>query len=186
MPYSRYFGMRSFENVVRDGRFRVPSTGTPIKIGAPLIIDPDNAGRLKPATSAAAPGPQSGLAIFEHIQNKSDSLTMSIDPPYDAVPLGQYAQLMHGPGVKVWFKDLADKGLYDGRVQTGGSLLAAALVADLANLKPGTGLVPDGAGKFRAAADADGAGAGTALEPAWLVVEQVNPSTRVVEARFTF
>lgn len=175
MPYSRYFGMRSFENVVRDGRFRVPSTGTPIKIGAPVMLDGDNPGRLKPATDAAVPGPNTGLAIFEHIQNKSDALTMSIDPPYDAVPLGQYAQMMHGPGVKVWFKDLADKGLYDGRVQTGGTLLAASVVAALADLDPGTGLGPDGAGKFE-----------VVTENAWLVVEQVNPSTRVVEARFTF
>ena len=139
-------------------------------------------------TSAAAPGPNCGLAVFEHILNKSDALTTQYDAPYDSVPLGQYAQMMHGVGTKVWFKDLADKALYDGRTQTGGSLLAADVVSALegGTLAPGTGLVPDGAGKFRLAADADGAGAGTALEPAWLVVEQANPSTRVVEARFTF
>jgi hypothetical protein len=184
MSYSRYFGMRSFENIVRTARFRVPSTGNPFKIGAPVMIDSATPGRLKAATNAAAPGANCGLAIFEHIQNKSDALTTSHDAPYDQVPLGQYAQMIHGVGVKVWFKKVADKTLYDGRPQVGGSLLADAL--DLSTLTPGTGLVPNGAGKFRAAADADGAGAGTALEPAWLVVEQVNPSTGLVEARFTF
>ena len=184
MSYSRNFGMRSFENVVRDGRFRVPATGTPFKIGAPVQLDPDNPGRLRAAPAAAAPGQNCGLVVFEHIQNKSDALTTVYDSPYDQVPLGQYAQMMHGGGAKVWFMNTDDKVLYDGRVQAAGGLLADSV--DVATLKPGDGLVPDGAGKFRAAADADGAGAGTALEPAWLVVEQANPSTGRVEARLTF
>lgn len=186
MGYSRYFGMRSFENIVRDGRFRVPTTGTPFKIGAPVILDGAAPGFLKAADSAAGPGPHCGLVVFEHIQLKGvdPSLIGSHDAPFDQVPLGQYAQMIHGAGAKVWFKNVGDKTLYDGRVQTGGTLLAAGL--DLATLTPGTGLVPDGAGKFRAAADADGGGAGTALEPAWLVVEQVNPTSGLVEARFTF
>lgn len=184
MAYSRNFGMRSFENVIRDGRFRTPKTGTPLKIGAPVQLDADNPGFMEPADDGAAPGPNVGLVVFEHIQNKSDALTTQYDSPYDSVPLGQYAQVMHGPGTKVWFKNTADKTLYDGRVQGGGSLLADSV--DLATLTIGTGLVPDGAGKYRAAADADGAGAGTALEGAWLVVEQVNPSTGRVEARLTF
>jgi hypothetical protein len=189
MSYSRYFGMRSFENVVRNARFRTPKTGTPFKIGAPVMLNNVNPGQagygeMKAATNAAAPGANCGLVIFEHIQNKSDKLTTEFDSPHDLVPLGQYAQVMRGPGVKVWFKNQADKTLYDGRTQTGGSLLADSV--DLTTLAPGTGLVPDGAGKFRVAADADGAGAGTALEPAWLIVEQANPSTGRVEARLTF
>lgn len=175
MSYSRNFGMRSFENVVRDGRFRVPKTGTPLKIGAPVQLDADNVGFLEPAAAAAAPGPNVGIVVYEHIQNKSDALTTVYDSPYDQVPLGQYAQMMHGPGAKVWFRNTTDKALYDGRTQTGGALLADSV--DLAALAIGTGLVPDGAGKYRAA----GAGEG-----AWLVVEQVNPATGRVEARLTF
>ena len=175
MSYSRYFGMRSFENVVRDGRFRVPSTGTPLKIGSPVQLDGANPGRLKVAGDAAAPGPNCGLVIFEHIQNKSDALTTQYDSPYDQVPLGQYAQMMHGAGVKVWLKHQDDKTLYDGRTQAGGSLLDDAF--DFAAAKPGDGLVPGSNGKLRATA---------AGEDAWLVIEQVNPSNRVVEARFTF
>lgn len=175
MAYSRNFGMRSFENVVRDGRFRTPRTGTPLKIGAPVTLDPSAPGFLKEAGAAATPGPNAGLVVFEHIQNKSDALTTTSDSPYDQVPLGQYAQMMHGPGTKVWFMNTADKVLYDGRTQAAGGLLASSV--DVNTLAIGAGLVPDGSGKYRVAAGA---------ESAWLVVEQVNPSTGRVEARLTF
>lgn len=181
MSYSRYFGMRSFENIVRVGRFRVPSTGTPFKIGAPVEIDDATAGRLKAATEAVAPGAKCGLVVYEHIQNKSDALTTSYDPPYDQVPLGQYAQMIHGVGAKVWFKIVADKTLYDGRTQTGGSLLVAGL--DLTTVSPGDGLVPDGAGRLRLTDDTATADVGGVR---WLTVEQVNPTTSLVEARFEF
>ena len=179
MSYSRNFGMRSFENVVRDGRFRVPATGTPFKIGAPVTIDPANPGRLKAAADGGAPGAASGLVIFEHIQNKSDALVTNVDAPYDQVPLGQYAQMMHGPGAKVWFKNTADKALYDGRTQPGNDPIST----DVETLAIGDGLVPDGAGGFRKTDGTDAAGTGG---DAWLVVEQVNPSTGLVEARLTF
>jgi hypothetical protein len=177
MSYSRYFGMRGFENIVRDGRFRVPSTGTPFKIGTPVEIDPANPGRLKLAGDTAVPGANCGVVVFEHIQNKSDALTTQYDSPYDEVPLGQYAQMVHGPGAKVWFKNVAAKTLYDGRQQAGGTLLAAGL--DLATLQVGTGLNPTADGKFEAAAVAPN-------NAVWLVVEQVNPAAGLVEARFNF
>ena len=178
MSYSRSFGMRSFENIVRDGRFRVPATGTALKIGAPVMLDPANPGKLKAATEAAAPGPNCGVVVFEHIQNKSDALVTAYDPPHDSVPLGQYAQMVHGAGAKVFFKNTADKTLYDGRTQAGYSFV----VDSLGSLAIGDGLVPDGSpnvGKYRKALT-DG------TEPAWLVIEQINTSTGVVEARFTF
>src|SRR5687768_8808357 len=117
MPYSRNFGMRSFENVVRVGRFRVPATGSPLKIGEGVMLDPANPGKLKRATAGVAAGANCGIVVYEHIQNKSDALTTNHDAPYDVVPLGQYAQMMRGPGVKVWFKNTAEKTLYDGRVR---------------------------------------------------------------------
>lgn len=181
MAYSRYFGMRSFENIIRDGRFRVPKTGTPFKIGAPVMLDPDNPGQLKAATEALAPSAVCGLVIFEHIQNKSDALVTSHDAPYDQVPLGQYAQMVHGPGAKFWFKNVADKTLYDGRVQVNGTLLDASVV--VADLQPGDGLVPAGNGKFRAT---DGSSTADVGGVAWLTVEQANPSTGLVEARLNF
>lgn len=181
MAYSRNFGMRSFENVVRDGRFRVPKTGTPLKIGAPVMLDSAAAGFVKAATEAVAPGPNTGIVIYEHIQNKSDALTTEYDPPHDSVPLGQYAQMMHGQGAKVWFKNTADKTLYDGRVQVAGGLLDDSV--DVTALDIGTGLVPAGNGKYRTT---DGTATADVGGVAWLVVEQVNPSTGRVEARLTF
>lgn len=181
MSYSRNFGMRGFENVVRDGRFRVPASGTPFKIGAPVQLDPNNPGKLKAAAEAVAPGQNTGIVVFEHIQNKSDALTLSYDAPYDEVPLGQYAQMMHGAGTKVWFQNTAAKTLYDGRVQAAGGLLESGL--DVSTLKPGDGLVPDGNGKYR---KTDGTGTADVGGVAWLVVEQVNPQTGRVDARLTF
>lgn len=179
MSYSRYFGMRSFENVVRSGRFRSPVAGdgtNPIKIGAPVVIDPasTNNAFFKPAAAGEAPGANCGIAIFEHIQNKSDALTTSYDAPYDEVPNGQYAQMMRGPGTKVWFQNQAAKTMYDGRVRPAGGLLAASV--NVATLDIGAGLIPDGAGKYAVAT----------TEDPWLIVEQVNPNTGVVEARLTF
>lgn len=175
MSYSRYFGMRSFENVVRDARFRVPRDGTPLKIGSPVVLDDAAPGSLKQAGAAAAPGANAGLLIFEHIQNKSDALTTTFDPPYDAAPPGQYAQVMRGPGVKVWFMNVKAKVMYDGRLSSEGGLLDDGLT--VADLKPGDGLVPAAGGKFDI---------GGATDKAWLIVEQANPSTGRVEARLTF
>lgn len=181
MSYGRNFGMRSFENVVRDGRFRVPATGNPLQIGEPVMLDGANPGRLKKATEAVAPGQNCGIVVFEHIQNKEDALVTNHDAPYNLVPLGVYAQMIHGPGSKVWFKNTASKTLYDGRVRAAFTFVVAP--ADLADLDPGVGLVPDGAGKWRAT---DGSGTVDVGGTAWLVVEQVNPTTGLVEARFAF
>lgn len=175
MGYHRSFGMRSFENVVRVGRFRAPATGTPLVIGSPVMIDPATPGFVKQATDAVAPDSNCGLAVFEHIQNKSDALTTIYDAPYTQVPLGQYVQIMRGPGAKVWFKEVANKPMYDGRTQTAADLLT---IADFSAVSPGDYLTPTADGKFTDAAADETNG--------WFVVEQVNPSTKVVEARFRF
>lgn len=171
MAYGRNFGMRSFENVVRDGRFRVPATGTPLRIGEGVMLDPANPGRLMRATAGVAPSANCGIVVFEHIQNKSDALTTNHDGPYNEVPLGVYAQMMHGPGTKVWFKNTPLKTLYDGRQRAAFDFV----VGGLGTIAVGDGLSPDGAGKWSE----------DATTP-WLVVEQVNPTTGLVEARFTF
>jgi hypothetical protein len=185
MAYGRNFGMRSFENVVRDARFRVPSTGSPLVIGSSVMIDAANPGRLKVATEAAAPGPNCGIVVFEHIQNKSDALTLFDDSPYDLVPLGVYAQMMHGVGTKVWFANTASKTLYDGRVRSAFNFVVTTTgtAETLATSQIGSGLVPDGAGKWRLT---DGTTSASVGGTAWLVIEQVNPSTGLVEARLAF
>ena len=187
MSYGRHFGMRSFENIVRDGRFRVPASGNPLLIGAPVMLDASNAGYLKAATEATAPGQNCGLVVFEHIQNKSDALTTNHDDPYNKVPLGVYAQMIHGPGAKVWFRNQPAKTLYDGRVRAAVTMLddGSGGAMDLSTLAPGDALVPDGAGRFRKS-DGTGSNLTTTGGLAWLRVEQVNTSTGLVEARFAF
>jgi hypothetical protein len=174
MSYSRNFGMRSFENVVRDGRFRVPKTGTPMLIGSPVQVDFAAAGYLKQAAAAAVKSPTCGVLVFEHIQFKGvdTALVTQYDTPFNQVPLGQYAQIVHGAGAKVWFKNTADKTMYDGATQAGSSLLTTT------DLEVGDFLVPAADGTW--VASADGATDG------WLQVEQYNPTTGLVEARFTF
>jgi hypothetical protein len=103
MSYSRNFGFRSFENIVRNGRFRAPATGTPILM---------------------------------------------------------------------WFKNTAAKTLYDGRV------IPAAALVPASGIAVGDGLTPDGAGKFKKAT--------VGTDPVWLVIEQINATTGLVEARLTF
>ncbi len=115
--------------------------------------------------------------MFEHIQNKSDALVTSSDAPYNQVPLGQYVQMVHGQGAKVWLKNTVDKTLYDGRVQAGVLLLdnGAGAAMSLGSLAIGDGLAPAGNGRWKE----------SATDP-WLIVEQVNTSNGVVEARLTF
>jgi hypothetical protein len=161
MSYSRNFGFRSFENIVRNARFRVPATGTPLKVGAPVSIDGSAPGRLAAATEAAVPGPGNGIVLFEHILKTGVDTSVAVPEDFDFVPLDAYAQVVSGPGVKVWFK----------------SALLDAGVDIATDVDPGVGLVPNGAGKYRVT-DTD--------EVSWFIVEQSNASTGVVEVRFTF
>lgn len=174
MGYTRFFGMRSFENIVRDGRFRTPA-GSNWLIGTPVTIDPANAGFLKEATADEAPSAVCGVLVFEHIQMPGLDPALSTGADMVTVPGGRYAQMVHGAGAKVWFKNVDDEVLYDGRPLVGGALLADSV--DVSALALGTGLSPDGAGKYAATGVGD---------VAWLTVEQVNPSTGLVEARFNF
>lgn len=176
MSYSRNFGMRSFENVVRDGRFRVPKAGTPFLIGAPVTLDIANPGFLKQPTAAQAPSPGCGAVVFEHIQSKGVDtfLTTNVDPPFNRVPLGQYAQMMHGVGTKVWLRNTVASSLYDGRTQEGNTIVGTGATPVLPTL--GQFLTPSAAGTWEVGTQANG----------WLYVEQVNPTTGLVEARFTF
>jgi hypothetical protein len=116
--------------------------------------------------------------VFEHIQYKGvdTSLVTAYDTPYDLVPLGQYAQIVHGQGAKVWFKNTTAKTKYDGSVQ------AASTLLDITDLEVGDFLVPTGA----AAASAQWVTSTDGATDGWLQVEQYNPTTGLVEARFTF
>jgi hypothetical protein len=174
MSYSRNFGMRGFENIVRDGRFRVPKDGTPLLIGSPVQVDFATPGFMKQAGAAEVKSPTCGVLVFEHIQFKGvdTALVTQYDAPFNQVPLGQYAQIVHGAGAKVWFKNTTDKTMYDGSTQAGVTLLTTT------DLEVGDFLVPAADGTW--VASTDGATDG------WLQVEQYNSTTGLVEARFTF
>lgn len=190
MSYSRNFGMRSFENIVRDGRFRAPVAAPgedPLLIGSPVVVDGDNPGFMRPADAGEAPSQIAGIAVFEHIQFQGvdTNLVSNHDAPFNQVPPGRYAQMVHGQGAKVWFKNTGNKPLYDGRIQENLDLLDDAV--DFAALRAGDGLVPNGTGGWRVAAAGDPAATPpTEDEVPWLTVEQVNPSTKLVEVRINF
>jgi len=171
MGYTRNFGIRSFENLVRNGRFRT-AAGSSHVIGAPVMIDSATPGFMKAADAGAAVNLGCGIVVYEHLLLTEIKQTYS---DLNTVPGGAYAQIVHGPGAKVWFRDTPSKVMYDGTTQAAGDLLASSIV--LADLDPGMLLTPDGSGKYKVAGSNDGK---------WLTVEQVNVSTGVVEARFNF
>lgn len=174
MASTRNFGIRSDYNAVRNARHRVP-VGEPYEIGSAAKVDPDNPGFLTRPEAGEAPSQISGVVVFEHIQYKEVDpvLTGPQDGPFQYAPGGQYAQLFHGVGTKVWFKAIGDRVLYDGRTQTN-----VILLADPDNLPSvGDELTPNAEGLWAVAGVGD---------EAWMVVEQVNPSTTLVEARLTF
>jgi len=172
MSYSRAFGFRSFENIVRNARFRTPAAAV-LVIGEPVTLDPDTVGFMKQAAAGAAPS--GGVVVYEHIQMQNIDAMLNTTSDLPTVPAGRYAQIVHGVGTKVWFRNKAAKVLYDGRIQAAVALLADAVV--VADLKPGDGLTPDGAGKFKQSSGTDGV---------WFTIEQANHSTGTVEARFNF
>lgn len=172
MGYTRNFGIRSFENIVREGRART-AAGSAHVIGAPVKLDSANPGQLVAAAAGEAPAQGKGVVVYEHLLPTEIKQTYS---DLNTVPGGVYAQIVHGPGVKIWLRDTAAKTMYDGSTLPAGDLLAASV--NLGTLAIGAALTPDGAGKYKVAN-------GT-TDGEWLIVESVNASTGVVEARFTF
>jgi hypothetical protein len=175
MSYSRNFGIRSFENIVRSGRARTPA-GSTLVIGEPVILDSAAPGFLKQATAGVAANGAAGVVVYEHIQMQGIDAALNTTSDLNTIPGGRYAQRVHGAGAKVWFKNTAAKTLYDGRTLAAGALLASSV--DVSTLAIGAQLTPDGSGKYKVA---NGTTDGN-----WLTVEQVNSSTGLVEARFNF
>lgn len=179
MSYTRNFGMRSFENIVRVGRLKTPSTGSALNIGASVTADEANAGLLKVAAADSLPGPLSGALVYEHIQYQGvdQNLTTESDAPFNVVPLGRYAQVIHGVGTKVWMKNTGTVTLYDGRTR------AALTIVTLTGVAVGDYLTPNGTGGWKKATLT---GMGAVPGSGWLQVESVNTTAGTVEARFAF
>lgn len=172
----------------RLGRFYVPTTGTRLPIGVPVVAtageDVNNLG-LQPVTLAAAgtapkPG-QSGIAVYEY----GPAAFAGDDPFYttysdkDLIPLGAAIQVVSGTDVKVVFTNTDATSFlgtrdYAARTMVAGTGATPTVVAgDF--LSPGTGNDTDGYWAEEATA-AD----------AWLVVTRVDAVRKEVEAQFVF
>ena len=113
---TRNFGIRRFTNLVREGRFRGIESGTELRLGTMVDIDPSDTDRIRQATATAigAGGDTAtdscGILWYEH-----DSQTFN-SPPFggaagqlpqdlDTAPNGRMVQVLSGPGAKVWLRN---------------------------------------------------------------------------------
>ena len=159
MTYSRNFGFRSFENIVRNGRHRVKAAET-LKNGAGVKLDAN--GEIVAAVSADAPSVgTSGLALYEQIDYAGVDAVATSPEDLDDVPAGNFAQMVSGNGVKVWLKASMFEAGYD---------FGATAVGDPIGIGA-TGLYDD-------------AGA----NPTWLIVEQFDATVgaEIAECRIAF
>lgn len=171
----------------RGGRYAVPTTGSPIPIGAPLLVTAGASATSLELTVAnlttGASAPKSGIcgiAVYEWApawQAGSDPyLTTYSDR--DTVPLGAAVQLVSGPDVKVVFTNTVASTFLTNRAYTGRVMVAGfgatPTIAVGDYLTPGTG--NDSAGYW---AESNAANA-------WLVVTHISTARGEIEARFTF
>lgn len=113
---TRNFGMRRFTNLVREGRFRAPASGTELRLGIAVEIDAAAPTRIREVTAGndlgggGIDGQLVGALWYEH-----DSQTYN-DPRFggaagllpqdlDTAPNGRMVQVLHGAGAKVWFRN---------------------------------------------------------------------------------
>lgn len=113
---TRNFGMRRFTNLVREGRFRAPASGTELVLGTGVEIDASDTDRVRQVTAGnditggGIDGQLVGVLWYEH-----DSQTYN-DPrwggaagllPQDlnTAPNDRMVQVLHGAGAKVWFRN---------------------------------------------------------------------------------
>lgn len=189
--YGRNFDFRvSPLEYQRRGRIML-ADATPTVIGAPFVIADDaptsdlwtDALPATHATGSQAPKRgMCGLGIYEHLDFNQ------VDPQWiqysdiDKIPKGRMFQLVSGVGIKVVFKNTADRTFmagpfardYDGRIMVAGMGATPTVgVGDF--LTPGTG--DDDNGYW--------AVTGTAAN-GWLKVTNVDAKRQEVEAEFVF
>lgn len=113
---TRNFGMRRFTNLVREGRFRAPAA-TALMLGTAVEIDPGATDRVRQVTAngigvggADVRSRLVGVLWYEH-----DSQTYNrpewggaaglLAQDLNRAPVNRMVQVLHGPGVKVWFRN---------------------------------------------------------------------------------
>lgn len=170
----------------RRGRI-ILDEGSDVAIGAPFIIaddaptDPMWTDALPATLATGAQTPKrglSGLGIYEHLDfNQVDPQWVTYSDK-DLIPNGRQFQLISGHGLKVVFRNTADRTFmgtrdYPGRVMVAGmGATPTVTVGDF--LTPGTG--DDDSGYWAVSTSANG----------WLRVTNVDALRQEVEAEFIF
>ena len=102
---TRNFGMRRFTNLVREGRFRAPASGTELRLGTLVEIDPSDTDRIRQATATAicwrGYGPNLGLCgilWYEHDSQTFNSPRVWGSCRSTRTRLGHGHQRAHGSG----------------------------------------------------------------------------------------
>ena len=113
---TRNFGMRRFTNLVREGRFRAPASGTPLRLGIGVEIDATDPTRIREITAGndlgggGIDGQLVGVLWYEHdsqTYNRPEWGAAAGGLPQDLnyAPNGRMVQVLHGAGAKVWFRN---------------------------------------------------------------------------------
>ncbi len=194
--YGRNFGFRIVpESENRPGRFSVPTTGTKIPIGAPIVTNgpagTDTAGRQIVALAAAgtlARKGQTGILVYEYGPDAYAGFDPQLTTYSDMgdAPLGAAVQMVSGPNVKIVLKNTPEETFLVTRTYAArkmveeltadkGTTPSTVVVGDY--LIPGTGNTTTGFWKV---------GGGGATPNGWLVVTKVDDARGELEAHFTF
>ena len=143
---TRNFGLRRFTNLVREGRFRAPASGTELRLGTLVEVDPSDTARIRQAVDTAIGGTGDvrtnlcGILWYEH-----DSQTYN-DPRFggaagglpqdlDTAPNGRMVQVLHGPGAKVWLRN-TDANTTEPGLNFPSTRAAVTMVAGLGGATP--------------------------------------------------
>ena len=112
---TRNFGMRRFTNLVREGRFRGLASGTELRLGTLVEVDPNDTSRIRQAVDVAIGGAGNvqtdlcGILWYEHdSQTYEGAAAGTLINDYDTAPNGRMVQVLHGKGAKVWFRNTAE------------------------------------------------------------------------------
>lgn len=171
----------------RPGRYVVPSTGTPIQIGAPVQITAGAAASslgMQPVTlvtgATAPPVGSAGILVYEWgpaaFAGDDPDLTTYSDKDY--APLGAAVQMVSSTEVKVVFKNTAANTFlinrtYAGKVMVAG-FGATPTIAVGDYLTPGVGDTTSG---FWAKGNAGNG---------WIVITSLDVARQEIEGRMTF
>ena len=117
--YGLNFGFRRSDEsvVVREGRLKVPVTGT-FRLGSLVTFDPASPGYLMAAAAnEVGEGGTCGVLVQEEIWDRSIYAPTRIDSFYYGVARNnRLAVIVSGPGGKVWLKNTTGQTRADGRV----------------------------------------------------------------------